>query len=36
MRKTNPTILVVDDDPNDLLLIQSAFKAVGVTPSSKP
>lgn len=31
MKKTNPTILVVDDDLNDLLLIQMAFKAVGVT-----
>jgi len=31
MKKTNPTILIVDDDPNDLLLIQAAFKAVGVT-----
>ncbi len=31
MKKTNPTILVVDDDPNDLWLIQAAFKAVGVT-----
>ncbi len=31
MKKANPTILVVDDDPNDLLLIQMAFKAVGVT-----
>jgi CheY-like chemotaxis protein len=30
MKKTNPTILVVDDDPNDLLLVQTAFKAVGV------
>ena len=31
MKKANPTILVVDDDPNDLLLIQVAFKGVGVT-----
>lgn len=31
MKKTNPTILIVDDDPNDLLLIQAAFKAVGAT-----
>lgn len=31
MKKTNPTILVVDDDPNDLLLIKAAFKAAGVT-----
>jgi len=30
MRRTNPTILVVDDDPNDLMLIQSAFRAAGV------
>lgn len=31
MKKNNPTILVVDDDPNDLLLIQAAFKAAGVS-----
>jgi CheY-like chemotaxis protein len=31
MKKINPTILVVDDDPDDLLLILAAFKAVGVT-----
>ena len=31
MKKTNPTILVVDDDPDDLLLIRAAFKAVGIT-----
>ncbi|MDF3059266.1 MAG: response regulator receiver protein [Rariglobus sp.] len=31
MKNANPTILVVDDDPNDLLLIKMAFKAVGVT-----
>lgn len=31
MKRTNPTILVVDDDPNDLMLIQSAFRAAGVT-----
>ena len=30
MRKTTPSILVIDDDPNDLMLIQSAFQAVGV------
>lgn len=30
MKRTNPTILVVDDDPNDLFLIKSAFEAVGV------
>lgn len=31
MKKISPTILVVDDDCNDLMLIQAAFKAVGVT-----
>lgn len=31
MKRTNPTILVVDDDSNDLMLIQSAFQAAGVT-----
>lgn len=30
MTRTNPTILVVDDDPNDLMLIRSAFQSVGV------
>jgi CheY-like chemotaxis protein len=30
MRKSNPTILVVDDDPDDRMLITLAFKAVGV------
>ena len=30
MKRTRPTILVVDDDPNDLMLIQSAFRATGV------
>jgi CheY-like chemotaxis protein len=31
MKRTSPTILVVDDDPNDLMLLQSAFRAAGVT-----
>jgi CheY-like chemotaxis protein len=31
MKRSNPTILVVDDDPNDLMLVQSAFQAAGVT-----
>ena len=32
MRRSNPTVLVVDDDPNDLMFIQSAFRtaAAGV------
>lgn len=30
MIRPNPTILVVDDDPNDVLFIRSAFRAVGV------
>lgn len=29
MKIANPTILVVDDDPNDLFLIQSAFRGAG-------
>lgn len=29
MRKTSPTILVVDDDANDIMLTLSAFRAVG-------
>jgi len=28
MKRPNPTILVVDDDENDLLLIQAAFRAI--------
>jgi CheY-like chemotaxis protein len=31
VKRSNPTILVVDDDPDDLILIRAAFKAVGVT-----
>jgi CheY-like chemotaxis protein len=30
MRKYHATILVVDDDPNDLILIESAFRDIGV------
>ncbi len=30
MRTNTPAILVVDDDPNDLLFIKTAFKAAGV------
>ena len=30
MRKTSLIILVIDDDPDDLIFIQSAFRAVGV------
>ena len=30
MRKYYSTILVVDDDPNDLILIEKAFRAIGV------
>jgi CheY-like chemotaxis protein len=29
-RKRHSTILVVDDDPNDLILIERAFRAIGV------
>ena len=31
VKKLNPTILVVEDDSNDALLIKSAFKKIGVT-----
>ena len=31
MKKNAATILIVDDDPNDLMFIQSAFKVVGAT-----
>ena len=31
MKKLNPTILVVEDDSNDALLIKTAFKKIGVT-----
>lgn len=30
MKRFHPTILIVDDDPNDLLFIQSAFRAANV------
>ena len=30
MKKYHSTILVVDDDPNDLLFIERAFRAIGV------
>jgi CheY-like chemotaxis protein len=30
MKKRESTILVVDDDPNDLFLIERAFRAIGV------
>lgn len=29
MKRTSPTILLVDDDSNDLIFIKSAFQAVG-------
>jgi len=31
MKKYHTTILVVEDDPNDQMLIESAFRVVGVT-----
>lgn len=31
MKKVSPTILIVDDDPNDLLFLVAAFKFVGVS-----
>ena len=31
MKKYHSTILVVDDDPNDLILIEKAFRDIGVT-----
>ena len=30
MKKTTPTILLVDDDPNDLLLLETAFEEAGL------
>jgi CheY-like chemotaxis protein len=30
MRKYHSTILIVDDDPNDLMFIEKAFRAIGV------
>jgi CheY-like chemotaxis protein len=30
MKKYHSTILIVDDDPNDLLFIEKAFRAIGV------
>lgn len=30
MKKYHATILVVDDDPNDLIFIEKAFRAIGV------
>ena len=30
MKKYHATIMVVDDDPNDLILIERAFRAIGV------
>lgn len=31
MKKYHSTIMIVDDDPNDLLFIEKAFRAIGVT-----
>src|SRR5687767_6468716 len=31
MKKYNATIMIVDDDPNDLFLIERAFRKIGVT-----
>jgi CheY-like chemotaxis protein len=31
MKSLHPTILVVDDDMNDLIFIEKAFRAIGVT-----
>jgi len=33
MKKYHSTILVVDDDPNDLILIEGAFRKIGVIDS---
>ncbi|HWN95910.1 MAG TPA: hypothetical protein VNT99_12815, partial [Methylomirabilota bacterium] len=30
MKKYHSTIMVVDDDPNDLIFIERAFRAIGV------
>lgn len=35
MKTLNPIILIVDDDANDLMFIQAAFRAVGVTSKIK-
>ncbi len=31
MKKYHSTIMIVDDDPNDLLFMEKAFRAIGVT-----
>jgi CheY-like chemotaxis protein len=31
MKNYHATLMVVDDDPNDLFLIERAFRAIGVT-----
>ena len=31
MKNYHSTILIVDDDPNDLIFIENAFRAIGVT-----
>lgn len=36
MKTYHATILIVDDDPNDLLLIERAFRKIGVTDPIQP
>lgn len=36
MKKNRPTILLVDDDPNDLFLLEMAFGSVGIAAKIQP
>ncbi|HTO03188.1 MAG TPA: response regulator [Opitutus sp.] len=36
MKKTHPTLLLIDDDPNDLFLLETAFEAAGLEAKIQP